>query len=327
MEVSAAGNAVLARSWQTFTRAHGLGRRCALHFKYGGDATLFRRPTRSQPPSPLAEPPHPQTRCREPPVPIAQASSFLHPAQELVPELSCVHARLPRFWIPPTPCNTSSLTWCPCALGSSSTPASPASSRRRASRQAKPPERRTLPHLVADRNRASSVVPALHSAVASPATRERCLLCFDAGERRPRSCAPAAPAGLCRSAVPRPSSRLALLLPPQITVAQAPFGPRAAGELHQAPGSALPSLLFAGAPVPRIRRGAVVLSSSRILALSVQLRRCLPSTPLLDPLLQDRDDERCRRALTRAWVASNMPRPSAPLLQPPFQSGQGPWFR
>ncbi|XP_048565075.1 uncharacterized protein LOC125545228 [Triticum urartu] len=92
-------------------------------------------------------------------------------------------------------------------------------------------------------------------------------------------------------------------------------------------GSALPSLLFAGAPVPRIRRGAVVPSSSRILALSVQLRRCLPSTPLLDPLLQDRDDERCRRALTRAWVASSMPRPSAPLLQPPFQSGQGPWFR
>ena len=43
MEVSAAGNAALAHGWQTFARMHGLGRRCALHFKYDGDATLFMR--------------------------------------------------------------------------------------------------------------------------------------------------------------------------------------------------------------------------------------------------------------------------------------------
>ena len=43
VEVSAAGNAVLARGWQTFARARGLGRRCTLHFKYDGDATLYVR--------------------------------------------------------------------------------------------------------------------------------------------------------------------------------------------------------------------------------------------------------------------------------------------
>ncbi|XP_044360280.1 uncharacterized protein [Triticum aestivum] len=105
---------------------------------------------------------------------------------------------------------------------------------------------------------------------------------------------------------------------PQISVEPAPFGPRAAGEHHQAQctGSAPPSLLFAGAPVPQIRRGAAVPSSSRALALSVQLRRCLPSTPLLDPLLQGRDDGRPRRALT------SPARPSA-CVQP---TGPGPMF-
>ena len=42
-EVSAAGNIALARGWQMFARARGLGRRCALHFKFDGDATLFVR--------------------------------------------------------------------------------------------------------------------------------------------------------------------------------------------------------------------------------------------------------------------------------------------
>ena len=41
VEVSAAGNIVLACGWQTFARARGLGRRCTLHFKYDGDATLY----------------------------------------------------------------------------------------------------------------------------------------------------------------------------------------------------------------------------------------------------------------------------------------------
>ena len=43
VEVSITGNAALARSWQTFARARGLGRRCTLHFKYDGDATLYVR--------------------------------------------------------------------------------------------------------------------------------------------------------------------------------------------------------------------------------------------------------------------------------------------
>ena len=43
MEVSAAGNVALARGWQTFARARGLSRRCTLHFKYDGGATLFVR--------------------------------------------------------------------------------------------------------------------------------------------------------------------------------------------------------------------------------------------------------------------------------------------
>ena len=40
---SAAGNVALARGWQTFARARGLGRRCALHFRYGGESTLYVR--------------------------------------------------------------------------------------------------------------------------------------------------------------------------------------------------------------------------------------------------------------------------------------------
>ena len=36
VEVSVAGNIALARGWQTFARARGLGRRCTLHFKYDG---------------------------------------------------------------------------------------------------------------------------------------------------------------------------------------------------------------------------------------------------------------------------------------------------
>ena len=43
MEVCVAGNAALARGWQTFARARGLGRRCTLHFKYDGDVTLYVR--------------------------------------------------------------------------------------------------------------------------------------------------------------------------------------------------------------------------------------------------------------------------------------------
>ena len=43
VEVSATGNIALARGWQTFTLARGLGRRCTLHFKYDGDATLYVR--------------------------------------------------------------------------------------------------------------------------------------------------------------------------------------------------------------------------------------------------------------------------------------------
>ena len=43
VEVSIAGNIALAHGWQTFARARGLGRRCTLHFKYDGDATLYVR--------------------------------------------------------------------------------------------------------------------------------------------------------------------------------------------------------------------------------------------------------------------------------------------
>ena len=43
LEVSASGNAVLTRGWQTFARARGLSRRCTLHFKFDGNATLHVR--------------------------------------------------------------------------------------------------------------------------------------------------------------------------------------------------------------------------------------------------------------------------------------------
>ena len=43
LEVSASGNAVLTRGWQTFARARGLSRRCTLHFKFDGDTTLYVR--------------------------------------------------------------------------------------------------------------------------------------------------------------------------------------------------------------------------------------------------------------------------------------------
>ena len=43
VETSAAGNIALASGWQTFARARGLGRRCTLHFKFDGDATLYVR--------------------------------------------------------------------------------------------------------------------------------------------------------------------------------------------------------------------------------------------------------------------------------------------
>ena len=43
VEVSAAGNAVLARDRRTFARARGLSRRCTLHFRYDGVATLYVR--------------------------------------------------------------------------------------------------------------------------------------------------------------------------------------------------------------------------------------------------------------------------------------------
>ena len=43
MGISIAGNVALARGWQTFARARGLGRRCTLHFKFDGDATLYVR--------------------------------------------------------------------------------------------------------------------------------------------------------------------------------------------------------------------------------------------------------------------------------------------
>ena len=43
LEFSAAGSLALARGWQTFACAHGLRRRCTLHFKFDGDATLYVR--------------------------------------------------------------------------------------------------------------------------------------------------------------------------------------------------------------------------------------------------------------------------------------------
>ena len=43
VEFSAAGNVALAHGWQTFARARSLSSRCAIHFKYDGDATLFVR--------------------------------------------------------------------------------------------------------------------------------------------------------------------------------------------------------------------------------------------------------------------------------------------
>ena len=43
LEVSAAGSLALTRGWQTFARACGLSRRCTLHFKFDGDATLYVR--------------------------------------------------------------------------------------------------------------------------------------------------------------------------------------------------------------------------------------------------------------------------------------------
>ena len=43
VEVSVTDNVALARGWQTFARVRGLSRRCTLHFKYGGAATLFVR--------------------------------------------------------------------------------------------------------------------------------------------------------------------------------------------------------------------------------------------------------------------------------------------
>ena len=46
VEVSVTGNIVLARGWQTFARARGLGRPCTLHFRYDGDATLYVRVSR-----------------------------------------------------------------------------------------------------------------------------------------------------------------------------------------------------------------------------------------------------------------------------------------
>ena len=41
--VAAAGSLALTRGWRTFARARGLSRRCTLHFKFDGDATLYVR--------------------------------------------------------------------------------------------------------------------------------------------------------------------------------------------------------------------------------------------------------------------------------------------
>ena len=43
VKASATGNIALARGWQTFARARGLGRRCTLHFRYDGGSTLYVR--------------------------------------------------------------------------------------------------------------------------------------------------------------------------------------------------------------------------------------------------------------------------------------------
>ena len=43
LEVSAAGSLALTCGWQTLARARGLSRRCTLHFKFDGDATLYVR--------------------------------------------------------------------------------------------------------------------------------------------------------------------------------------------------------------------------------------------------------------------------------------------
>ena len=43
VEVSVARNVALSRGWKTFARARRLGRRCTLHFKFDGDATLYVR--------------------------------------------------------------------------------------------------------------------------------------------------------------------------------------------------------------------------------------------------------------------------------------------
>ena len=43
VEISVAWNVALAHGWQTFAHARGLGRRCTLHFKFDGDATLYVR--------------------------------------------------------------------------------------------------------------------------------------------------------------------------------------------------------------------------------------------------------------------------------------------
>ncbi len=43
LEISVVGNVALARGWQMFARARGLGRRCTLHFQFDGDATLYMR--------------------------------------------------------------------------------------------------------------------------------------------------------------------------------------------------------------------------------------------------------------------------------------------
>ena len=40
--VVAVGSLALTRGWQTFAHARGLSCRCTLHFKFDGDATLFR---------------------------------------------------------------------------------------------------------------------------------------------------------------------------------------------------------------------------------------------------------------------------------------------
>ena len=43
VETSGAGNIALARGWQMFPHARGLGRRWTLHFRYDGGSTLYVR--------------------------------------------------------------------------------------------------------------------------------------------------------------------------------------------------------------------------------------------------------------------------------------------